>query len=57
MRLVAFIENEHIARRILEHLGIPSRAPPRGRARPSGERLSLVDDRAWDGVDPPHAID
>ena len=28
MRVVAFIEDERIARRILEHLGLPSRAPP-----------------------------
>lgn len=55
MRLVAFIEDERTARRILEHLGVPSRAPPRSRACPSAEQLSLVDDRAWDGVDPPHA--
>jgi hypothetical protein len=48
MRWVAFIETEHIARRILEHLGIPSRAPPRGRALPSGEQRSLVDDRGSD---------
>ena len=27
MRLIAFIDDEHIARRILEHLGLPSRAP------------------------------
>ena len=57
MRLVAFIDDERIAAKILRHLGLASRAPPRGPARPTHEQLSLVDDSAWDGVDPPHAVD
>jgi len=31
MRLVAAIEDPDVARRLLEHLGLPARAPPRGR--------------------------
>ena len=30
MGLVALIDDEQVARQILEHLGLPSRAPPRG---------------------------
>ena len=57
MRIIALVDDERVARRILDHLGLPSRAPPRGRARPTREQLSLADDSAWDGVDPPHAVD
>ena len=31
MRIVAFIEDPFVARKILDHLGLPARAPPRGR--------------------------
>ena len=34
MRLVAFISDEKICRKILDRLGLPSRAPPRGRPPP-----------------------
>jgi hypothetical protein len=57
MRLIAFVDDERIARKILEHLGLPARAPPRGRAVPRRGQLPLVDERTWDGVDPPHAVD
>ena len=58
MRLIAVIDDELVARRILLHLGLPARAPPRGRA--SGSRQEhlpgLVADPeptdAFDGVDP-----
>jgi hypothetical protein len=58
MRLIAVIDNPLVARRILVHLGLPARAPPRGRGSRSGlERLpGLVTDPdptdAFDGVDP-----
>jgi uncharacterized protein YbaR (Trm112 family) len=58
MRLIAVIDNELVARRILEHLGLPARAPPRGRrSRPAQDHLpGLVADpepvEAFDGVDP-----
>lgn len=36
MSLIAFIQDEHIARKILDHLGLPSRPPSRGPpARPA----------------------
>ena len=38
MRVIAFIEDAITARRILEHLGLPARAPPRGRSRESGQQ-------------------
>jgi hypothetical protein len=58
MRLIAVIDNELVARRILQHLGLPQRAPPRGRGRCSGQdHLPGLDARpesadAFDGVDP-----
>ena len=55
MRLVAVIQDERVARRILEHLGLPARAPPRGRPwRAAGqEQLSLEDPDRYDGIDEP----
>ena len=58
MRLVAAIEDPAIARKILDHLKLPSRAPPRG--RPWSPQRSLALDRlddAFDGVDPPTAFE
>src|SRR5213593_5011 len=37
MHILAFIDDERLARRILAHLGLPSRAPPR--PPPSGQPL------------------
>ena len=57
MRLIAVIDDPLIARRILVHLGLPVRAPPRRRGARSGqERLpGLLPDPAptdaFDGVD------
>lgn len=55
MRLVAVIQDERVARRILEHLGLPARAPPRGRPWRSGvqEQLALDDPARYDGIDEP----
>ncbi len=42
MRVLSFIDDERIARRILEHLGLPARAPPRGRLRGQPLLLQLL---------------
>ena len=55
MRLVAVIQDERAARRILDHLGLPARAPPRGRPwRVAGQEQRALedDDGRYDGVDP-----
>jgi hypothetical protein len=58
MRLIAVIDNELVARSILQHLGLPARAPPRGRGRRSGQdHLPGLDADpepadAFDSVDP-----
>ena len=52
MRLVSVIQDERVARRILEHLGLPARAPPRGRPwRAPQAQLALDDPDLCDGVD------
>jgi len=53
MRLIAVIENEIVARKILVHRGLPARAPPRGRPWRSGVQapLSLDDPDRFDGID------
>ncbi len=53
MELIATIDDERTARKILEHLGLPQRAPPRGRPwRPGQQQLALDDDAGrFDGVD------
>jgi hypothetical protein len=33
MDLIATIEDERTSRKILEHMGLPARAPPRGRLK------------------------
>lgn len=42
MRLIAFIDDERTARRILDHLGLPARAPPRGRRRAGRKLLPMA---------------
>ena len=51
MRLIAFVQDERVARRILEHLGLwPPRAPPRSeRPSRSGESVWVRD---LDAIDP-----
>ena len=55
MRLVSVIEDARVARKILEHLGLPARAPPRGRPwRPGQQLLAFHEDAdRFDGVDQP----
>jgi hypothetical protein len=58
MRLVALIDDERVTRRILEHLGLLARAPPRGRCRRGQQLLPLGDGTAdLDGIDPPLQLD
>ena len=51
--LVAVIQDERIARKILEHLRLPARAPPRGRPWRLVQQLALDDPDRYDGVDDP----
>jgi hypothetical protein len=55
MELISAVEDERIAARILAHLGLPTRAPPRG--RPWRRQLALGDPDHnppdVDGVDAP----
>ena len=54
MRLVSVIEDERVAAKILRHLGLPARAPPRQPWRPGQQPLALGDDPdRFDGVDTP----
>jgi hypothetical protein len=49
MRLLAAIEDPEVARRILECLELPARAPPLGKAAgPHDEPTGLEDDRFFD---------
>ena len=57
MQPIAAIEDSRVAGRILAHLGLPTRAPPRGRSVLSvskAEHPLALDPRAdeYDGVDP-----
>ena len=58
MELITAIEDPAVARKIIDHLSLPARPPPRGR---SGRPLhSLCLERAadpFDGVDPPAPVD
>ena len=58
MELIAAIEDPVVVRRILDHLGLPARAPPRG--RPGSPQRSLALERRaddYDGVDTPSAFE
>ena len=58
MRIVALIEDEVVAGKILAHLGLPSRAPPRGRPWRPGQQFLPDHARPFlDGVDPPAFAD
>ena len=55
MDLLSLIEDEATAKQILDHLGMPSRAPPRGRRRRAerdAEPVAPVED-LFDGCDSP----
>ena len=53
MELIATIEDERTARKILEHLGLPARPPPRPGPWRSGQQHLSLDDAPGplDGVD------
>jgi hypothetical protein len=60
MSIISIIDDQEVAVRILDHLGIDSRAPPRGRQRRAGQQVLAFDPAAgddFDGVDPPSTID
>jgi hypothetical protein len=57
MRLVAFVDDERVARKILCHLGLPARPPPRGLRR-AGLQVPLdLATADVDGIDPPLVFD
>jgi hypothetical protein len=57
MKLIAAIEDPAVARKILLHLNLPTRPPPRGRPRRL-LRLGLVPAAVpFDGIDPPVPVD
>lgn len=53
MRLEAVVDDERVAAKILAHVGLPARAPPRGRPRRLGQLELLADVADHDGIDPP----
>jgi len=57
MRMISFVDDERTPRKILTHLGLPTRAPPRGRAQPRRGQLELDGPTDYVGVDPPLVID
>ena len=58
MRLVGVVDDERIARQILTHLGLPARAPPRGRRKARRGQLELAVTTAdQEGIDPPLVLD
>jgi plastocyanin len=57
MRLVAFVDDERVARKILRHLGLPARPPPRGLGR-AGQQVPLdLVTADVDGIEPPLVFD
>jgi hypothetical protein len=56
MELVAAVEDERTAAKILAHLGLAQRAPPRGRPW-RAQRALPIDRLADDCVDPPAVYD
>ena len=53
MELVATIEDAAVARKILEHLGLPTRGPPRPAPWARQPALPHVGPETFEGVDPP----
>lgn len=49
-QLIAFIAEARVAKRILDHLGLDSRAPPLARAQAPPEMLDPAP--SYDGIDP-----
>ena len=57
MELIATIEDPAVARKILEHLGLPTRGPPRPAPWVRQPALPAVGPGAFEGVDPPSVFD
>ena len=59
MRLVAVIEDEAVAGKILRHLGLEARPPPRRKSSSRAGQQLLLDEaaRSTDGIDPPAAVE
>ena len=59
MQLIAAIENPDVAARILRHLNLPTRPPPRAPPWRAQRDLPLVErrDDAFDGIDPPAFVE
>jgi hypothetical protein len=59
MSIIAIITDQRIAVQILDHLGVASRAPPRGRSRRPGQQQFAFDQAGgdFDGINPPSLID
>jgi hypothetical protein len=59
MSIIGVITDEEVAVWILDHMGLASRAPPRGRPRRPGQQLLPFEQAggALDGIDPPSAFD
>ena len=58
MRLVAAIEDPAVAQKILRHMGLPTRAPPRPPPwRPQRELALEHSADAWDGIDPAEFVE
>jgi uncharacterized protein YbaR (Trm112 family) len=60
MSVIAMIDDEEVAVKILDHLGLSSRAPPRGRPRRLRQQVlgfDLAARDAFDGIDSPSTID
>jgi len=59
MAIINIINDERTAKKILEHLGLSTRAPPRGRRWRPGQQQIAVDGNAtrFEGIDAPAEFD
>ena len=57
MELIATIEDAAVARKILEHLGLPTRGPPKPAPWARQPTLPHAGPEAFEGVDPPSMYD
>lgn len=53
MAMIAFIEDARVAKRILAHVGMPTRAPPRRLRGPPAQQPHDEPPNRFDGMDPP----
>jgi uncharacterized protein YbaR (Trm112 family) len=59
MSIIAIIDDEEVAVKILDHLGLSSRAPPRGRRSRPGQQLLAFEQPGvdLDGIDTPSSFE